>query len=224
VVSEQLGHASAAFTLVPTPTCCRICRTKLLPRWKQPSERPVVVTHFPTKPQNINHQQPRLLRSASRERRYAYVAQIRSDHRSAREHMDDSYSIRLRPRKPISEITTTAPSMALSARHRSSSERRSMNWEPISREMVRRSGWINTLISGSRPSNRGSAARHMKATRACLQNTFAHHSGKSLWWQSGRWTSRQFTSTCQIAGFRQERSKGLIGCSMRRSGRHCSGK
>ena len=34
--------------------------------------------------------------------------------------------------------------------------------------------------------------------------------------------SKRFTSTCQIAVFHQERSKGLIGCSMRRSDRHCS--
>ena len=37
-----------------------------------------------------------------------------------------------------------------------------------------------------------------------------------LAWGSGRWMSKQSTRTCQIAGFRQERYKGLIGCSMRR--------
>ena len=33
--------------------------------------------------------------------------------------------------------------------------------------------------------------------------------GKKRLWRSGRWTSKQSTSTCQIATFRRERSKGL---------------
>jgi len=40
-----------------------------------------------------------------------------------------------------------------------------MNWEPVSREMARRFGWINTSISGSRRSNCGAAARHFHAGR-----------------------------------------------------------
>src|SRR6266498_711156 len=48
-----------------------------------------------------------------------------------------------------------------------------MNWEPVSREMARRFGWINTSISGSRQSNCRSAARHMKAMKACSQSTSA---------------------------------------------------
>jgi hypothetical protein len=39
------------------------------------------------------------------------------------------------------------------------------------RETARRFCWINTSISGSRPSKRGSAAKHMRATRVCFQNT-----------------------------------------------------
>ncbi len=48
--------------------------------------------------------------------------------------------------------------------------------------------------------------------------------GRSLWWQSGRWTFKRFTSTCQIAGFRQERYRGAIGCSTPRSDRPCNGR
>jgi hypothetical protein len=48
--------------------------------------------------------------------------------------------------------------------------------------------------------------------------------GKNLWSQLGRWTSKGFTNKCQIANFRQERCKGLIGCSLRRSDRRCSGR
>jgi integrase len=60
-----------------------------------PAERPVVVTLSP-QPQNINHQQPRLLRSTSRERRCRHVPQIRSDHRRSRGHLDDSHPDGLR--------------------------------------------------------------------------------------------------------------------------------
>jgi hypothetical protein len=66
-----------------------------------------------------------------------------------------------------------------------------MNWEPISTEMARKFDWTNTSISGSRQSNRGSVARRTKATRACSQNTSAHHQAKGLSWQSGRWTSKR---------------------------------
>jgi hypothetical protein len=74
-----------------------------------------------------------------------------------------------------------------------------------------------------RQSNRGSAARRLKL-RELLAKYIRPSLGKKLWWQLGRWMSKGFTSRCQIAVFRQERPRGLIGCSMRRSDRHCSGK
>ena len=46
--------------------------------------------------------------------------------------------------------------------------------------------WLKT-------SNRGSAARRMKATRVCSQNTSVPRWARSRSWQSGRWTSKRFT-------------------------------
>src|SRR5215468_7183525 len=65
-----------------------------------------------------------------------------------------------------------------------------------------RYGWINSSISGSRRSKCRFAARPMKATRVCSQNTSAHRSGRSRLWVSGRSTSKVFIKRCQIAGSR----------------------
>src|SRR6266536_54604 len=74
----------------------RTCRRKPRQKWKQHRERPLYLVPLISRSRNQSETPAPVF--VSRERRCFHDAQIRSDHRSSGEHVDDSHSIRLRSR------------------------------------------------------------------------------------------------------------------------------